>query len=158
MQAEYQRASVQILGTSPPRVCQHSMDYGHHTRNIRLTNLKRCNEKQHDSLKIAGAGNKEQLQNYLLIWNGTLSKFVERKRDCLCSTRPPTAWLTYLCLIHSSHFQLGTHGSTTQRNFTLWFRTQRAIREHSSQAQLLCGIVFHPVSWTNQTSPNLDKL
>ena len=26
------------------------------------------------------------------------------------------------------------------------------------QAQLLCGIVFHPVSWTNQTSPNLDKL
>ena len=80
------------------------------------------------------------------------------KRDCLCSTRPPTAWLTYLCLIHSSHFQLETHGSTTQRNFTLWFRTQRAIREHSSQAQLICGIVFHPVSWTNQTSPNLDKL
>ena len=23
---------------------------------------------------------------------------------------------------------------------------------------VLCGIVFHPVSWTNQTSPNLDKL
>ena len=36
--------------------------------------------------------------------------------------------------------------------------TQRAIREHSSQAQLLCGIVFHRMSWTNQTSPNLDKL
>ena len=48
-------------------------------------------QNKHDSLKIAGAGNKEQLQNYLLIWNGTLSKFVERKRDCLCSTRPPTA-------------------------------------------------------------------
>ena len=65
---------------------------------------------------------------------------------------------TLIPLLYSLNFQLGTHGSTTQRNFTLWFRTRRAIREHSSQAQLLCGIVFHPVSWTNQTSPNLDKL